>query len=138
MTAPVFASLNVLDKGIDYLKTKCNSVVLVDYPYAVGDSYAVVRGTADVNIIAQKTGIIPTDIVLANQGTNGRKATIPTSTNTALKTSSGTTGYLKFVALDTIGTEVLAVWDVVTDQVITVGNPVLFPDMPYNQNQPTG
>jgi len=140
MTAPVWSSTNVLDNGLAYLKTKCNSVVLVDYVYAAGDSYAAVRGTADVNIIAERTGIVSTDTTLAAQGTNGRKATIaaPVSNPTAVKTSSGSAGYLKYAALDTVGSEVLAVWDVSVDRVIVSGDPVLFPDLIFNMNQPTG
>jgi hypothetical protein len=139
MTSPVFAHADVLDNGPAYVKTYCNSVILVDYAYAVGDSYATVRGAADVNIVAEKTGIVGTDILLANQGTNGRKATIAASTgNTALKTSSGTAGYLKFAAIDTVNSKVLLVFDSSTDQVITSGNPVDFSALVYNVNQPTG
>lgn len=140
MTAPVFASSNILDSGLNWLKTKCNSVVLVDYNYGAGDSYAAVRGIADANIIAERTGISTTNIALAAQGTNGRKATIdvPVTNPTAVKTSSGTAGGLKYIALDTVGAEVLAVWDCTTDPVITIGNPVLFAALVFNMNQPTG
>ena len=140
MTAPVWSSKNVLDNGLAYIKTKCNSVILVDYAYAAGDSYATVRGTADANIVASRTGIVGTDITLADQGTNGRKATIaaPGSNPTAVRTSSGTSGYLKYAALDTVGTEVLAVFDVTNDQVIVSGNPVIMSALVFNMNQPTG
>ena len=136
----VWTSLNILDQGLNYLKTKCNSVILVDYDYVAGDSYAQVRGAADVNIIASRTGIVTTDILLAAQGTNGRKATIaaPVTNPTAVKTSSGVAGYLKYAAIDTVGTEVLAVWDVSTDPVIASGNPVMFAALILNMNQPTG
>jgi hypothetical protein len=140
MTAPVYLSPNMLDKGLEYLKTKCNSVILIDYGYAAGDSYSTVRGTADVNIIASVTGILGTGIVIADQGTLGRKATItaPVSNPLAAKTSSGTSGFLKYVALDTVGSEVLAVWDCTNDQIITINNPVIVPDLVMNFNQPTG
>jgi hypothetical protein len=140
MTAPVWASKNVLDNGLAYIKTKCNAVILVDYAYAAGDSYATVRGTADANIVAERTGVTGTDITLADQGTNGRKATIaaPVSNPTAVRTSSGTAGFLKYAALDTVGTEVLAVFDVTNDQVIVSGNPVLMSALVFNMNQPTG
>jgi hypothetical protein len=140
MTAPVFTSLNVLDNGLDYLKTKCNAVALIDYAYAAGDSYATVRGVADANIIAERTGVSSIDTTLANQGTNGRKATIaaPATNPVAVKTSSGTSGYLKYAALDTVGTEVLQVWDCTSDPVVTLGNQVIMPALVLNANNCTG
>lgn len=139
MTAPVWEHPDVMDNGLAYVKSNCNSVALIDYAYAAGDSYATVRGASDANVIAEKTGLTSSDHVLANQGTNGRKLTIPASTgNTALKTSSGTTGYTKFAVLDTVNSKVLLVFDSGSDQVITVGNPVNFSALVFNVNQPTG
>ena len=135
----VYASPNVLDSGLAYLKSKCNTVLLVDYAFTAGDSYATVRGIADANIIASCAITPASDTVLSNQGTLGRQATINASTYTSLtavKTSSGTTGQLKYVAIDTAGAEVLAAWDCLRDPVITLGDPVYFPNLPYLANQP--
>lgn len=119
---------DLFDYGLDRLKTATTSIALVDYNYVAGDSYATVRGAADVNIIAEKTGVVDADIVLSTYG-NGRKATVASFTVTPVKTSGGVTDRLRFAALDTVNSKVLEVWQETSSQIVTIGMDITFPEL---------
>ena len=127
---------DVLDYGLDRIKTACNSIALIDYDYVAGDSYTTVRGTADVNIIAEQTGVTSANITLSAYGTNGRKAVTAQFTPTSVKTSSGVAGRLKFALLDTVNSKVLAIVDEGTDQIVTISNVVTIPALTLASIQP--
>jgi hypothetical protein len=109
---------------------------MTDYDYVAGDSYTTVRGTADVNIIAEQTGITSISITLSDYATNGRKAVTAQFTPTSVRTSSGVAGRLKFAMLDTVNSKVLAVVDEGTDQIVTIGNVVTIPPLTLTSLQP--
>lgn len=132
-----FRHQDVLDYGIDRIKTACNSIALINYAYARGDAYATVRGAANINIIAEATGLTSADFTVANQGTLGRKVSNAVKTATCVKQSNGTSTQLGFAFLDTVNSKVLAICDEGTDKIIYVGDTVTFPITDINANQPT-
>jgi len=127
---------DTFDYGLDRIRTACNSIVLINYAYVAGDSYATVRGVSDANIIASATGLTSADFTLANQGTNGRQVSNATKSMTAVKQSNGTTAQLGFAFLDTVNTKVLAVTDEGSDKIIYVGDTVTLPVINIKDNQP--
>lgn len=136
----IFENAKVMNGGLTYLKTNCNSVCLIDKAtYVAGDSYASVRGTSDANVIVERT-IVSTDIVLADQGTLGRKATITTTSSPtlpAIADSSGDAGGLFWAALDTVNSDVLIVFDCTRDSIILTGDPITMQELIIKRNQPT-
>jgi hypothetical protein len=128
---------DVLDYGIDRIKTACNSIALINYAYVRGDSYSTVRGTSDANIIAEVTGLTSADFTVANQGTLGRKVSNAVKTATCVKQSNGTSGQLGFAFLDTVNSKVLDICDEGADKIVYVGDTVSFPAIDINANQPT-
>ena len=59
-----WAHADVLDNGINYIKTNCNKVAVIS-AYTAGDSYATVNG----NIIAEAT-MASGDFTLGTSGSN--------------------------------------------------------------------
>lgn len=129
---------DMLDGGLNAVKTACTSIAMVDYAYAVGDSYAAVRGTADVNIIAEKTGLSSTDFTIAASGTYNRKVTVGDKSTTVAKTSSGTANQLRFAWFDTVNSKVLAIVRVSTAQTAYIGNPFTIKSHSLISTQPPG
>ena len=130
---------DVLDNGLAYIKTYCNAIAIINYAYARGDSYATVRGTADANIIVEKTGLTSSDFTLADYSTYDRKLTSGTYSATAVKTSSGVSGNLGFALLDTVNSKVLAVCDEASspERTIILGDTVNFPAIELRSLCPT-
>jgi hypothetical protein len=122
-------SLNVLDNGLNRIKSNAERVAVIKN-YSAGDSYATVVG----NIIAA-SATVSTDYTLGNQGTNGRQLATPAKTPTA-SASSIDTDDLHIAYLDDTNSDVLAVTDETTDQVITSGNTVNIPTLNLKMNQP--
>ena len=120
---------SVLDSGLTLIKTNTQRVALIKN-YAVGDAYATVTG----NIIAVAT-TVSADFTLADQGTLGRKVTstakAPVATVTSLVTDD-----LHFALLNDTNSQVLAVTDESSNQIVTVGNTVNIPALVFNFNQP--
>jgi hypothetical protein len=136
MAALQYTHPDIFDYGLDRLKTATTSVVLVDYAYVAGDSYAILRGVADANVIAETTGVVDADIVLSASGT-GRKAIVAASQPTAIKQSGGVADRLRFAALDTVNLKVLDIWQETSNQIIYVGNLVDIPALVHIKTQPT-
>jgi hypothetical protein len=124
-----YLHLNVLDSGLNLIKTSAQRVALIKN-YSVGDSYATVTG----NIVAA-AATTSADYTLANQGAGGRKITSTAKSPTASASSaSGDNLHLAF--LDDTNNLVLAVTDETSDQIITSGNTVNIPVLTFNFNQP--
>lgn len=125
-----YAHQQVLDNGLNYIKTNCNKVALIS-SYTIGDSYATVAG----RILAEAT-MASTDFTLASSGNNRTVTSAAGKSDTAANATGGSaTNHIAF--LNTTSSEVLWVTEETTGQVVTVGNPVNFPSLVYTAQQPT-
>lgn len=125
-----YAHQQVLDNGLNYIKTNCNKVALIS-SYTIGDSYATVAG----RILAEAT-MASTDFTLASSG-NDRTVTSAAGKSDAAANATGGSATNHIAFLNTAGSEVLWVTEETTGQVVTVGNPVNFPSLVYTAQQPT-
>ena len=122
-----WAHADVLDNGINYIKTNCNKMALVS-AYTNGDSYATVNG----NILAEVT-MTSADFTL---GTSGSDRTLTTASGKQ-DTSANATGAASHIAfVDTVASKVLWVTEETSGQTITSGNTVTFPSLVYTAKQP--
>ncbi len=123
-----YAHPDVLDQGINYIKTTCNKMAVVS-AYTFGDSYATVNG----NILAEAS-MTSTDFTL---GTSGNNRTLTTAAGKS-DTSANATGAASHIAfVDTGNSKVLWVTEETSGQTITSGNAVNFPSLVYTSQQPT-
>jgi len=119
----------VLDNGLNDIKTNATHMLLIK-AYTLADSYATVVG----NIVADVT-MVSGDYTLANSGSN-RTLTTASGKSATASASSGASPNLHFAFTD--GTaNVIWVTDETSDQVVTSGNTVNFPQLVYTSNQPT-
>lgn len=122
---------NVLDFGINHIRTTANSQLLIS-TYTPGDSYGVVMS----NMCAE-VAMAPTDYTLASSGSNRTLTTASGKTDPSANASSGPSPDLHIAFVDTSLEVVVWVTDETSDQVITAGNPVNFPNaLVYTSNQP--
>ena len=119
---------DVLDNGLSLLDTGVTNMHLIT-AFTPGDSFATVTTTNSIGSVAIAAG----DIVLANQGTNGREAQVAAKTITGAS-ASGAAPDLHIALVD--GTRVLAVTDETSDQEIFAGNDVNVPAFACKMNQP--
>jgi hypothetical protein len=120
----------VLDDGLNSIKTNCDVMLLIDN-YTLGDSYATVVGNT-VASVAMTSG----DYTLA--GTAGNPRTLTTAAGKSATASATTTGGDNLHFAFTNGTDtVYWVTDETSNQVVTSGNTVNFPQLVYTSNQPT-
>ena len=122
-----WAHADVLDNGINYIKTNCNKVVVIS-AYTAGDSYATVSG----NILAEAT-MASGDFTLGTSGSNRTLTTASGKQDTSAN-ASGTASHIAFV--DTVASKVLWVTEETSGQTITASNPVTFPSLVYTAKQP--
>lgn len=120
---------DVLDGGLNAIKNGAIVMMLIK-AYAAGDSYATVTG----NKLAE-AAMLPADFVLSSSGNNRVVTTAAGKSGTA--TASSIAGDNLHIAFTDGLAKVLWVTDETTDQVITTGNPVDFPQLTYTSNQPT-
>lgn len=126
-----WVSANVLDSGLNYIKTNCDKMVAV-VSYTAGDSYATVTGGS--NIVAEAT-MATGDFTLGTSGSN-RTLTTASGKTDASANNTGDPTHLVFLKT-TATTEVLWATDETSAQTVTAGNPVNFPSLVYTANQPT-
>lgn len=122
-----WAHADVLDNGINYIKTNCNKVAVIS-AYTAGDSYATVSG----NILAEAT-MASGDFTLGTSGSNRTLTTASGKQDTSAN-ASGTASHFAFV--DTANSKVLWVTEETSGQTIVLGNPVTFPSLVYTAKQP--
>lgn len=128
--AAKWVNSNVLDQGPNYIKTNATLMLLLN-TYAFGDSYATV--VAGNNIIAS-VAMTGTDFVLSSSGNNRVLTTAAGKSAVAGNNTSTPDLHIAF----TNGTDtVYWVTDETTDQAVTSGNTVNFPQLTYQSNQPT-
>ena len=122
-----WAHADVLDNGINYIKTNCNKVAVIS-AYTAGDSYATVNAA----ILAEAT-MASGDFTL---GTSGKDRTLTTAAGKqdASANAGGAASHIAFV--DTVNSKVLWVTEETSGQTIVAGNPVTFPSLVYTAKQP--
>lgn len=125
-----FASPNFLDGGLSYLKTNGSKMLLLK-AYTAGDSYATVTG----NAIAS-ANMASGDYTLAGAAGAARTLTTAAGKNGVASASSGASPDLH-IAFTNGASEVIYVTDETSNQVVTSGNTVNFPQLTYTSNQPT-
>jgi hypothetical protein len=123
-----YAHPDVLDQGINYIKTNCNKMAVID-AYTFGNSYATVDG----DILAE-VSMTSTDFTLGTSG-NNRTLTTAAGKSDASANATGAASHIAFV--DTVNSKVLWVTEEVSGQIITIGNAVNFPVLVYTSQQPT-
>jgi hypothetical protein len=123
-----YAHPDVLDQGINYIKTNCNKMAVID-AYTFGNSYATVNG----DILAE-VSMTSTDFTLGTSG-NNRTLTTAAGKSDASANATGTASHIAFV--DTVNSKVLWVTEETSGQTITIGNAVNFPSLVYTSQQPT-
>lgn len=120
---------DVLDGGLNTIKNNATHQLLIK-AYAAGDSYATVTGNV-VADVAMASG----DFTVASSGSN-RVLTTAAGKSANASVGSGAAPNLHIAFTDG-ASKVLWVTDETTDQVVTAGNPVNFPQITYTANQPT-
>ncbi len=122
-----YAHPDVLDNGLNYIKTNCNKIAVVS-TYTFGDSYATVNG----NILAD-AAMSSTDFTLGDSG-NSRTLTTAAGKSDSAANATGAASHIAFV--DTATSKVLWVTEESSGQTINTGNQVNFPSLVYTSNQP--
>jgi hypothetical protein len=119
----------VLDNGLNDIKTNATHMLLIK-AYTLADSYATVVS----NIVAD-VAMVSGDYTLGSSGSN-RTLTTASGKSATASAGSGASPNLHFAFTD--GTaNVIWVTDETSDQVVTSGNTVNFPQLVYTSNQPT-
>ena len=119
----------VLDNGLNDIKTNATHMLLIK-AYTLADSYATVVS----NIVADVT-MVSGDYTLGSSGSN-RTLTTAAGKSATASAGSGATPNLHFAFTDG-SANVIWVTDETSDQVVTSGNTVNFPQLVYTSNQPT-
>lgn len=128
----VYASPEFLDGGFTAFKANVDEMIAIKN-YTVGDSYATVNG----NVIA-KVAVVTGDFTLSGADTAPRVMTTPSGKSDSAADASSTGGDNLHIGFrDTVNSKVYWVTDETTDQVVTLGNQVNFPQLTYTRNQPT-
>ena len=122
-----WAHADVLDNGLNYIKTNCNKVAVIS-AYTFGASYATVIS----NLMAEAT-MASGDFTLGTSG-NDRTLTTAAGKQDASANAGGAASHIAFV--DTVNSKVLWVTEETSGQTITTGNPVIFPSLVYTAKQP--
>ncbi|MDQ3185315.1 MAG: hypothetical protein M3Q16_02410 [Pseudomonadota bacterium] len=124
-----YAHADVLDGGLNAIKNGAIRLLLLK-AYAAGDSYATVVG----NIICE-VAMASGDYALSGVDAAARVLTTAIKSGTA-SANSGAAPDLHIAFTDNVS-KVLWVTDETSDQVVTSGNTVNFPQLTYTSGQPT-
>lgn len=127
---PKFASPNFLDGGLSYLKANGSKMLLLK-AYSAGDNYATVAG----NAIAS-ANMAAGDYTIAGAAGAARTLTTAAGKSANATANSGASPDLH-IAITNGADEVIYVTDETSNQVVTSGNTVNFPQLTYSSNQPT-
>lgn len=119
----------VLDNGLNDIKTNATRMLLIS-AYTAGDSYATVLA----NRLAEAT-MVNGDFVLSSSASNRVLTTASGKSGTATATAGGTPDL--HIAFTDGTANVIWVTDETSNQPITTGNTVNFPQLTYTSNQPT-
>jgi hypothetical protein len=124
-----FAHQDVLRGGPAAIQANANQVRLLS-AYTLGDSFA----TVNANTLATAS-MAPGDFTFSTVGNNERLTAATKSGNATA--SAGGSPDLHVAYVNSAASKVLWVTDETSNQPITSGNPVSFPEAVYNSNQPT-
>lgn len=124
-----WARSGVLDNGLNDIKNNATVMMLIS-AYSAGDSYATV--VANNLAEASMTG---TDFTLGSSGSSRTLTTAAGKSATATASASGTPDL--HIAFTDGSANVIWVTDETTNQPITSGNVINFPQLVYTSNQPT-
>lgn len=125
---PKWVHADVLDGGLNAIKTGASKMLLIS-AYSAADSYATVTG----NQLAE-VAMVSGDYTLSSSGSN-RVLTTAAGKSATASASSATPNL--HIAFTDGASKVLWVTDETSDQAITSGNTVNFPQLTYTSNQPT-
>lgn len=125
---PKYLHPDVLDGGPLVIKNSASKMLLIK-AYAVADSFATVTG----NKVAE-VAVVNGDFSLSTINTNERRLAGPAGKSAAASVNSGAAPNLHIAFVD--ATRVLWVTDETSDQVITAPNPVDFPQLNLDSQQP--
>lgn len=124
-----WAHADTLDNGPGSIKTGATKMILVS-AYSAGDSYATVQA----NKLAEVT-MASGDFTLSASASN---RLLTTAAGKSAVASAGATGTPDLhIAFTDGSSKVLWVTDETSNQAITSGNTVNFPQLTYTSNQPT-
>ena len=121
---------DVLDGGLNAIKNAAVKQILLK-AYTAGDSYATVATTNNIGEVAMVSG----DYTISSNGNNRQLQTAAGKSATA-SAGSGASPDLHIAFTDG-SAKVLWVTDETSNQVVTSGNTVNFPQLLYTNNQPT-
>lgn len=124
-----WVSSNVLDSGLSYIQNNA-TVMAVISSYTAGASNA----TVSANICAS-VAMTGSDFTITTNALSGRVLTTASGKSATASANSGATPNLHIAFLDSLG-NVLWVTDEASDQVITAGNAVYFPQLYITSSQP--
>ena len=128
-----YASPEFLDGGFTGFKANVNKVILLK-AYSVGDNYATVNVTNNICEAAVDTS----DFVLSGANAAPRVMTFqPGTSGTASGGSTQGVDDLHIAFVDTVNSKIYWVTDETTNQSVTSGNTVNFPQLTYTADQPT-
>ena len=125
-----WVSSNVLDSGLNYIKSNATQMLLIS-AYTAGDSYA----TVVANKLNAGVTMTSTDYTLGSSGNNRTLTVASGKTATATASASGTPDL--HIAFTDGAANVIWVTDETSNQAITSGNTLTFPGPVYTSNQPT-
>lgn len=125
-----YSHSDVLDGGLNAIKSGATKMLLIK-AYAAADSYATVTG----NKVAEVT-MTSTDYTLSGSDGAARVLTTASGKSATASANSGATPNLHIAFTDG-SSKVLWVTDETSDQVVTSGNTVNFPQITYTSSQPT-
>jgi hypothetical protein len=127
---PKWAHPDVLDQGPKFIKDNCTKMLLIS-GYVAADSYAVVTAAKLAEVV-----VVTGDFAITNN-VNDRRLAGPSAKSANATATSGASPDLHIAFVDPTNSKVLWVTDETSNQVITSGNPVDFPQVTYNSAQPT-
>jgi hypothetical protein len=116
-----FTNDTALDAALNIIKNNANKMYLIK-AYAFGDSYATVLG----NKVAE-VAMAPTDMIVADGDSGGRKLTVAAKNAVPLTAGTGTTPNLHIALVNDTGTTVYAVTDETSNQEMASGIEVNIP-----------
>jgi hypothetical protein len=136
--ASKWVNANVLDSGLNYIKTNATRMVLLS-SYTPGDSASTINANtlAYVNMTSGDYTISNTPNMV-NPALNDRVLNVA-SGKTAVATASASGNpdlHIAFTNGTTIATEVIWVTDETSNQNVTSGNTINFPSPIYRSNLP--
>lgn len=126
-----WTGIEFFDGGATAFKANVTKMYLLK-AYAANDSWATVSGNKICEV-----SVVSGDFVLSGASGADRVMTGPSGKSAAASAGSGAGPDLHIAFVDSTNSKVYWVTDETTDQVVTSGNTVNFPQLTYTFKQPT-